>query len=370
MTTFYADEVNSQFDRNESHYVSLKQRLIDSTQKNWKKSIIRDAVANFKTNKKNIKFWQDMTFCRAINVKLNLIEIDATLQRILSVSHVGNILNSFTPIKVMPICVYEDPARPGKYICWDGQHTAIVLYIIASQILNLNIEDIEVPVVVYASNLKSDMRECFISLNGEGKTPLDHIDKIHQKIFGVRTDGSQDPNWLMFERKQQYFEQHKLFLTDAKFGDTDKPGAFARYNEFIDDRKYHEVITENFAKYYFKICQGSRPTSSGEIWMMYDFFNLCFKRKITVDDSYILGVVNSLQLAFNGDFAPDEMYERARLHHQDWWRSHHNGELLGINYPERRIAMDFLLAQIGKNFSGPIPTADNPIRVVSTSELF
>ena len=92
------------------------------------------------------------------------IEIDITLQRMLDIIHACNIIDHFKQIMVMPICVYEDPARPGKYICWDGQHTAIVLYILATKIFGQRVDELMVPVVVYSVKQKAEIHSVVINM--------------------------------------------------------------------------------------------------------------------------------------------------------------------------------------------------------------
>ena len=271
----------------------------------------------------------------------------------------------------MPICVYEDPANPGKYICWDGQHTAIVLTIIASMILAEDLDKCEVPIVVYSSNLKSDMRQCFIELNGEGKKPLDHIDQVHQKLFGVRTDGSKNAEWQLIDKKYRMLEDYKIFLTNEKFGDTHSPGAQARLDEFLD-KSYPPVITEYFAKYFFNICHSSRPVQPKESWMMYEFFDWCRVSKIEVTDDYIYDIAQSLKKAFNGDFDSSKLYTKAKFSYQEWYRAnkpYQDGTLWGIQYPEFKIGLTFLMAQIAKNFKGPMPSY-KPLWNVPDEDLF
>lgn len=371
-TQWYADKVNSQFHKSQSHYVSLDERLKNSTNETWKQTILADAVENFKEQHFNITQWQDFTFCSANVTTLNNIKIDITLQRMLDVVHVCNILDRFKQLLVMPICVYENPEQPGKYICWDGQHTALVLYIIASKVLKTDIAQCKIPIVVYASHQKSDMRECFVTLNSpEGKKGLDHIDKVHQKIFGVRTDGSKNPDWLLIEAKQQALEGAKIFLTHEKFGDTMQPGAYTRLEEVIDPQ-YDLSITQQFASYFFKVCYANRPVQPKESWMMYEYFRLCKASGITVDDEYIRGVAQSLRKAFNDNFDASELFTRAKESYQGWFRDNKpnpDGTLWGITYPEKRIGITFLVAQIAKNFNGTVPKI-NGLWPVPRKDLF
>jgi len=372
-TTFYADTVNGQFHKSQSHYVGLAQRLRETLNGEfWKESALEDAMLNFKLNHPNVKRWSDLVFCRAQRCTLAEIDIDITLQRLFDLMHGCNILDAFKQLLVMPICVYEDPARPGRYICWDGQHTAIVLYVIAAKILNEDINNCQIPIVVYESHLKSEMREAFITLGGDGKKQLDHIDQVHQKIFGVRTDGSTKPDWLAIEAKQQALEGSKIFLTHTKFGDTDQPGAYTRLEEFLDPH-YDLSITQSFAKYFFKVCKSSRPVQPKESWMMYEYFRLCKQAGITVDDDYIRGVANSLRKAFNNDFDAGALFTKAKASYQEWWRANKpspDGTLWGITYPEYRIGTVFLIAQIAKNFDGAVPKLVQPLWPVAKEDLF
>lgn len=357
----YANKVNSQFTKRASHYVNIKRRLKDSTKDPWQQMMVASAIREFKLRNPNLTKFKDLQLCRAIPVNMNDIEIDITLQRLLDIRHECNIIDHWNSVKAMPICVYEDPSRPGKYICWDGQHTLLAMFIIATMIMGENASDIKVPVVIYSSNQKSVMRDCFISLNGEAKKPLDHIDKIHQKIYAIRTDGSTNPAWLEVEQKQQYLEQHQLFLTHEKFGDTHQDGAMTRVDEFIDSNKFDPVITEDFSKYYFAMCRGNRPVMRHETWTMYEFFNLCRDKNITVDNNYIADIAISLKTAFNGVRDFEDMLEQAKMSWRNWYMINKPmpGTLQGIQYPPRKLMMTFLLAQLAKNFKGPLPVYNN-----------
>jgi hypothetical protein len=210
-TRAYADKINQQFYKDVSQYVGLPQRLKQTINGNeYYQSLIDDTMQEFIRRNHKITKWSDMTFCSAIKTTLDKIVIDITLQRMLVLTHGAKILDHFAQIRVMPICVYEDPMAPGQYVCWDGQHTAIVLYLIAVA-LKEDISKCEIPIVIYNSSQKSEMRQNFMALNGDAKQPLDQIDKFHQMIFGVRTDGTKIPAWELAEKKQKLLEGAKMF---------------------------------------------------------------------------------------------------------------------------------------------------------------
>lgn len=350
---FYADTVNQQFYKSKSQYVGIPQRLKKTIgNSSYYQSVVNDSMQEFKRRHPNIKDWNDLVFCDAKSTTLDKIVIDITLQRMLMIFHAASILDNFQQIRVMPISVYEDPLAPGKYVCWDGQHTAIVLHLIATAI-KADISKCQVPIVVYKSHLKSEMRQNFMALNGDAKAPLDQIDKYHQMIFGVRTDGTQIPGWILAEQKQKFLEGAKMFATHTKFGDTEEPGALTRLDELMDPR-YDPEITEQFCKYFVAVCKSTRPVQPKECWLMYEFFRQCQIEGIKVDSAYIKGVADSLKLSFGGDFDSLELWNQAKNAYRDYYERV-NGYALGIRYPEVPVGLTFLIAQIGKYFGGNMP---------------
>lgn len=348
----HADVINQQFNKSQSHYVNLKQRLRTVlNNETYLQSVLEDSIEDFKERNPQFTKWRDLNLCLAQKTTLDKIAIDTTLQRLLAFYWAMQILDGFWEIQVEPIRVYEDPACPGKYVCWDGQHTAIVMFIIASMVLGEDISNCEVPIVIYPSSQKDEMRQVFMAANGDGKRPLDAIDKYQQMVFGVRTDGSTIPNWVVAEQKQQWLESAKMFATNLKFNDTDMPGAYARMNELMDTKNYEPVITKHFTKYFTAVCRSSRPVQPKESWMLYDYFKLCENDpNIEVTDSYIRSIAKALKVVAHGDFDSADLWSRAMSSYQNYYRnSMRNGfDLLGIRYPERPLGLTFLIAQIAK----------------------
>jgi hypothetical protein len=368
----YADIVNQQFYKSKSQYVDLATRLSNTIASDtFRQHLVDSSVDEFLVRNSKLKTWNDFKFCRAQKTTLNKIVIDITLQRLLNLTHATRIMDKFQQIRVMPISVYEDPLAPGKYVCWDGQHTAIVLYLIAVQTLGLDPAQCEVPIVVYESSQKSEMRENFMELNGDAKMPLDLIDYFHQMVFGVRTDGSQNAAWLLVEEKQKALESAKMFATHIKFGDADQPGALSRMDELMDVKNYDLSITQQFCKYFVAVCKSSRHVQPKESWMLYEYFRLCQAEGIAVNDAYIRGVAGSLKTAFGGDFNSIALASKAKASYQGWWLDTNrssNGTLQGISYPEYRMGLTFLLKQIAKNFKGTVPKG-NPLWPVPAKDL-
>lgn len=368
----YADIVNQQFYKSKSQYVDLATRLNNTVGSDpFRQHLIDNSVEEFLNRNPKLKTWSNFKFCKSEKTTLDKIVIDITLQRMLNLIHGTGILDKFQQIRVMPISVYEDPLAPGKYVCWDGQHTAIVLYLIAVRALGLDISKCEVPIVIYESSQKSEMRENFMELNGDAKMPLDLIDYYHQMVFGVRTDNSTNSAWMLVEEKQKALESAKMFATHIKFGDGDQAGALSRLDELMDVKNYNLSITQHFCKYFVAVCKSSRPVQPKECWMLYEYFKLCQTEGIDVTDTYIRGVAKSLRTAFNGDFNSIALAAKAKASYQGWWLATNrssNGTLQGISYPEYRMGLTFLLKQVAKNFNGDVPKG-NPLWPVPAKDL-
>ena len=371
INTTYASRINSRFHKSQSQYVNIADRLAEAIkQAGWRAGTVNQAAKEFTVRNKNIQSAKHIKLCSAQKTMMDKIVIDITLQRELSIEHLVSILTKFKQILVMPICVYEDPMAPGKYVCWDGQHTIVMLYIIYAQILGEDVSNIEVPIVVYPSTMKAEMRECFIMLNGEAKKRLDDIDIFYQKIYGVRTDGSANADWLLAEAKQQALESNDMFATDEKFGDEKQPGALSRMIELISDN-YALEATQAFCKYFKAVCNSNRPVRPKESWMLYDYFDLCLSSGIALDDAYITDVAQALQID-SGDFNASAFYSTAKESYQEWFRNNKpnpDGTLWGITYPEGRIGMTFLIAQLRK--AGiTVPKYTQILWTVPTKDLY
>lgn len=348
----HADKVNSQFTKSQSHYVTLTQRLRSVTEgETYLQSTLENAIDDFRDRNPQYKKWSDITLCSAQKTTLDKIAIDTTLQRLLIFFWAMDILDEFWEIQVEPIRVYQDSACPGKYVCWDGQHTAIVLFIIASMVLGEDISKCEVPIVVYPSTQKAEMRRVFMAANGEGKRKLDAIDKFQQMIFGVRTDGSQIESWVIAEQKQQWLESAKMFATHKKFNDVNEPGAYTRMDEIMDTKNYQPIITRYFTQYFTAVCRSSRPVQPKESVFMYEFFKICeTDSNFEVTDKYIRDVAKALKVTGHGDFDAITFWHKAKTSYQNYYRDNmRNGwDILGIQYPEARLAITFMIAQLKK----------------------
>jgi hypothetical protein len=350
-TSNYADQVNSRYNKSQSHYVNIQQRIKQSLQnKTFEKQIVQESVEEFQRRNPHIKTWNDITLCKPGITTLDKIVIDTTLQRILDTMWASEIVDEFRQIAVAPISVYVDKEMSDHYICWDGQHTSVALMIIAANALGMKPEDCEVPINVYPSDSKSEMREMFIGHNGGFKKSLEAFDFWEQMVFGVRTDGNtSNEEWNEVEQKQQWIESAKMFVTARKNGDTDMPGAISRLSEVMN-RKYDAEVTYWFTKYFVSLNRSNRAVQPKECWMLYDYLQLCINDpNIKLTDTYVRSVAKALRTVGANDFDAEHFYDIAKQSYQNDYRSRSPYDnLWGISYPEKRLGQTFLIAQLQK----------------------
>ena len=350
-TICYADTVNRRYNKSKSHYVNTQQRIRESLKnKTYENQIVQDSIDEFLRRNPQIKTWNNITLCKPAVTTLDKILIDTTLQRVLDILWSSEIVDTFRQVAVAPIQVYEDPEMPGHYIAWDGQHTDVALYIIAVMALGLKPEECKIPINIYPSESKSEMREMFIGHNGGFKKALEAYDFWEQMVFGVRTDGNKSiEEWVEVEQKQQWIENAKMFVTAHKNGDTDKPGAISRLSEIMN-RKYDSDVTYWFTKYFVSLNKSSRPVQPKECWLIFDYLQLCINDySINLNDAYIRSVARVLRKVGANDFDAEHFYESAKKSYKtDYIRRSPYGNLWGISYPEKRIGQTFLIEQLKK----------------------
>lgn len=367
----YAQKVNSLYEVAESNFVTLQERLEKAIAKAPQfKAQLEAVVDEFRRRncmppcERGWTQFSDINLCSAIQVSMDSILIDETMQRELNMRHILKILSYFSESMVMAVQVYEDPARPGKYIAWDGQHTSIALFIILTKVFGERTAKAMVPVVVYSSQQKLEIRRNFILLNGDAKETLDFIDTYKQMVYGVKVDGSTDSEWLDTALKNDYFAKAGLFATNSKFGDEDEPGAFTLLADTLMSRslktRKHPEVTRMFADYWAFLNE-ERPVRAKEARQLYEYFNLCYEQGIVVDDKYLLEMVAFTKEYFEANFGENGIFwDKVRMSYTRWY-AHANPEsyaefgLKGFS-TEMRTGIPFLIAQMKYSTKLKTPT--------------
>jgi hypothetical protein len=357
--TYYADKFNARYSFSQSDYVDIPTRFSQFVDEN-KMIEIKMACREFKRRNPQYKTWQDVldALCIAVPNKGSDIMVDTTMQRTLLIDKCIARVDNFKVTKVMPVQVTPHPTE-DTFVCgWDGQHTAILLYIICVFVFGEQWDESILPTVVYRTSDKAEIRENFIGLNGEDKTPLDSIDIWMQMIYGVRVDGSDNPVWLEAEAKQQQLEKFKLFATHQKFDDAHEVGAISRMQEI--DKATPEDI--NLFGIYWAGIRQHRSVEPKEIYMMMTWIMLCRTEGVKLDEDYMLDLADMNTSFFRADFSPSgPFWAKAELAYENWHESKYK-DFADEDKPEPSMqklpthGIPFFNAQIKKTLKRKVPS--------------
>lgn len=359
----YAVTVNAKLHPTTNDIVTIEKRLNELLKAN--PSFRRDMqnnVAFFKSKYKNVKSWNDLRLPKSLMISLDQLFIDTTKQRDVNFGHVMNIVSKFNRLVVQALCVYptitqeateDTPAthNEDEINIWDGQHTALALFIIARYALGIeDLSEVMVPVTMYHPDKNIDIRRAFIELNGGARSPFDYVDHFHQHVLAYRVDGCLD--YKMAHLKQEALESVGMFATHKKFNNIKQPGAFSNLSDFEEDRNSINVH-RGFAQWVLATCGGAnqvtRPSKGIESYQVYNFLNLCEKQKIDFTANnfqYIRDVVAALDLAYGGNFTPEALNSRARMSHDKYWTATTGTPLHGVDYDRKTGDVCFMLAQL------------------------
>jgi hypothetical protein len=361
--TTYANFVNNQYIQTSSNYVTLQTRLNQALQRNPAfKGMLDAAVAEFKRRNPHWNTFSNIKLCKALTTTLDLILIDTTLQRPIIMEHILKILANFKETMIMPIQVYESPEQPDRYMAWDGQHTAIVLYIILTKVFGQTLASAMVPIVVYNVTQKLEIRRNFIELNGDAKEAVDFIEIFKQQVSGVKIDGATDKDWVESATKNDYFANAGLFATHQKYGDHHNDGAFTLLSGTLMHKsakvRKNPEVTRMFAQYWNYLGE-QRPVDAKEARQLYEYFDACFQQNIKVDDTYLLEMAAFTKNYFEADFSEGGMFwSKVRDAYTNWYRNSNsnstdrdiNGNVIIRGFTtEWKCGGPFLIAQIKKS---------------------
>jgi len=324
---------------------------------------LTNAVAEFRRRMPHVKSWTDLDLVEAKSLMMSTVYIDITIQRLPDPDWILKIINKFKESMVTPIAVYKD--EHGVYHARDGQHTLIVLWIIATKILGINPDNVQIPVNIYKDKTRAEVRENFISSNSDGKLQLDAFDIYEQKICGVRVDGSKNPDWLQTELKQRHIENNGMFVTAKKFGDADEPGAISRLHEI---NKMQAVAVKNCCEYLKIVGCNNRAVEEKEMVMMGQFFDRCYHAEqnyktnkkdqlpnVVVTPSFIKDLATTTTKLWNADFKPDSKFWKKGAVAYVNWHTSVDIKTKAKFMPEPVHGMPFMLACLDKHFSYAIP---------------
>lgn len=316
----YARDVNARYTNNAANYVTPKERFnsvlagLPVTVKHHTTSRLTHAIREFQRRYPTIKDFNDPAFriCKAIPVPLAHTCIDTTIQRLLDIDWVIDILEGFTSYQAMPIQMYrvkvEDlpegwPADVEYWAAWDGQHTLIAFWLISVMIFQQDPSKVMIPMVEYDMQNRMECRITFMKGNSkEGKKNMDPIDLAMQKIYACKLDGVMDPAWKAVEHKHDVLAAHDLFMTASKFYDHQEPGAVTRPGDIVDD-KFSVDVVRQFAVYADHVLQQQpRPIDTKELPIVMGFLRMAAQNNLNYSDDEVRSLADLCIDLFDANF--------------------------------------------------------------------
>lgn len=291
----YATRINDTYHSDADKFVSLKERLEEMYVKDPELVDLFQMAAQGMVSAMGYETYQEMTadmvgMGKIEYYKSTTVDINDTMQRWPDQENLLNIVAQFDPSYVNRIRTYRDTQRKDKkvkrQVAWDGQHTALALYIIGTLGFGINPDEITVPVDEYPGDDRAAIRRRFVEFNsGKTSKKLDNIDLYKQYVAGMRHDNI-DEFWnLRCYTVQNYFEQYGFFATDDKFGDSQRAGAWSRMTE-VFNRNFPTEVFER-VMYYHSITNADKPFVALEIDNMSVFVRQCMNDGITVTNEYL-----------------------------------------------------------------------------------
>jgi hypothetical protein len=374
----YAMGINQGYLQTQSNIVTLKERWTQSLAslptdvKNDINSRLNAVIKLFQRRHPTITSFSDPDFrmCKAIPVLMSWLCLDTTIQRVLNINHVLSILENFAVYQVMPIQVYRaDPAdlrdsfdpRHEHWASWDGQHTAIALWIIATMIFKEDPDNIMIPVVEYDMRNAIERRTTFINNNsGVNTLGLSHYDLTSQMVFGVKLNGANDPTGVDVANKQDVLATYELFFTDSKRYDDHQPGAFTRVKDVMWNT--HIDTLENVCVYMDQmLTYQSRAVNTKEFPIIENFFKMARAGGIDYTEEEIRSLADVCWTLFKGDFDEagaywaqvGEAYTNWHVdHYANWDEDERPGIRLNKDVPQGLTFFWFQLKHSWKNLDG------------------
>jgi hypothetical protein len=335
-TQSYAATKNARYQNSTSNLVDLVQRYNDTVaalpalaRRNHQAKLAK-ALATFKKNHPGLKSINDRSqfrLCKSILGKLKDIVIDTTMQREPILDWIISIIENFRAYQAQPIQVYATGDQWGG---WDGQHTSIALYLISTQGLGMNFDDVEVPINVYDIASRGELRSNFINNNttvgkNAGKKPLDIIDIFMQMIYGVEVDGVKEPEWVDAHTKWKHISNAGMFLTAEKFKDTEEIGAISRLNEIHDTSV--EVVRQFSVYGNYVVGYQQRPIDTKEIPIIIKFLELCEQQDIKYTDAQLEDLAQHCIDLFSANFnAKGVFWQQVHQANMNAWTKHNKNK--------------------------------------------
>lgn len=277
-----------------------------------------------------------------------------SIQRLKDLLAIQRILLTFDTSQVSMPKVYID--GNGEYVIVDGEHTAMVLMLIASLLQDDNAK-IWVQVIPFKAN---KMRDLFLVIN-DNSTPVDKFDTFRLHVYEyLENPGGASKKAKKAWEIQQLLTKYNLFFTWEHTLDKKAPGALPRQLEFLGAGSHTIKGLELFCRFFHvNGINQVRCITSSEQDLLADFFddaryanvkysNEDLKQMYTwmndrfdADVSYPEGTDATIDWNKQSPFvtAVRESYHTWALDHSVAWHSVNTGEIVGAGFKAKHDAV-------------------------------
>jgi hypothetical protein len=284
---------------------TLKERLLTACafNSNSIKAAIEANAFNLCNSKDNahITSLDQLNLPYAEYIYLKSIKGIDSIQRLKDLEAIQDIIEDFDPSQVSMPKVYID--GNGEYIIVDGEHTAMVLDTIASQL-----QDDNAKIWVQVIPFKADrMRDLFLEINSNS-TPVDKFDDFRLQVYEylenpVGASKKAKKAWEI----QKLLTKYNLFFTWEHTVDKTEPGALPRQLEFIGAGSHSIKGLELFCRFLHvnKINQ-TRCITSSEQDLLTDFFDDARHANVKYSDEDLMQMYTWMNNRFEADVSYPE----------------------------------------------------------------
>lgn len=314
----YAQRINATYHTDEDKFVTIEQRLQELYAKDSDLEAMFTSLAEGMVEAMGYETYSDMLkdvvgmgtiqYQPVLNTDIN-----DTMQRWPDRENLLNIVGEFNPDFVNRVRTYLDSKRKDKkvkrHVAWDGQHTAISLYLIAVYGYKMDPKDVIIPVDQYPGDDRAAIRRRFVEFNsGRTSKKLENIDLYKQYVAGFRHDGLTDFWNERCVKMQGYFEKYGYFATNEKFGDDHRAGAWSRLTE-VFNRNFPVEVFERVMQYH-SITNNDKNFIALEVDNMSVFIRQCMNEGIVVTDEYLQEMADILAVITQNTWAKGSVKHR------------------------------------------------------------
>lgn len=357
----YADLQNAKLHKTDTDYMTFKTRLDSVLHNEWRRAKMEWAITQLRAKFPEFKKFKDIRLPQAVIKSAKDIVIDTTLQRDVDFMHLINIITNFNPLVIQALCVYRptdgidkvmgmlQPISEDVLSLWEGQHTALALYAIATMLLGMEDDaDILFPCVIGADATRAEMREAFDILSSDGRKPFETSDYHRSYVMAYRIDGDESKNRnVEAHLKQQALEEVGLFVISKDSDDKEKPGAFSNLAEFGKD--FSVPVHRAFARLVCELDGEDKVTRTvqGKISPhLYYYLERCEEVGIEFTDLFFKETAKALNMGYKKGYTGTALHKLGKKAAHNSFARLQNTDTPSFNYVANVEDICFMIAQI------------------------